>query len=702
MRTFKQLGLLIAMISAFLPASAYDFEVDGLCYNVLSTTDLTCEVVNGNTEYTDTVVIPDFVSYNGKVLNIVSINCNFKYIPAITIGNNVEIISEYTFRYGLVENISIPANVKYIGRCAFAGSHLKSVEILGSPKFESETFTACVDLESVFFADSVITSPGMFYGCRKLTELTSPKMCKKISSSAFYNCESLSNIDLQDVEEIYREAFRGCNRLDTLDLSSIVYLDTDAFFGCNPSYVFVGSNIEEITNRVWESSRITSLHFADTSTPLVLTPSTRTDIEAPEKYSFFYASHIHNLYLGRDVVNWSRKFGNLVYFSRSPFYIQDELTTVKIGPLVTKLPVASGSVETFGSFYEIGHFGYFQGCSMLQSVEFDKHSQITEIDTLTFKSCSALTSIDLPEGVRIIKSQAFKDCTNLNKIVLGRKLVGIENDVFVGCVALDTIVLCSPIPPKYNSGFDKTIYMNTAVRVPVGCKQYYEQVEPWMYFWDIEEDQNINTYEPPTPCDLTIEIGSTEKLNTDFLWDTTITWISDDTSVATVNEEGVVTAISAGTAQITAYNPVGETAIWDIAVVLPPAIEVTMEESEITLFADFEHEGTVTWASSDESIATVSQNGVVTAVSEGVVIISASNDDGEILRWKITVTPKATSVESVQINQDLTIRVENGNIIAPQGAKIFDQVGREVDRKNVSPGLYIVTVGGKSFKVAVK
>lgn len=61
------------MLLSFLPAFAYDFEVDGIYYDVISITDFTCEVVKGDVDYSGDVVIPSEVIYNGRTLKIMAL-----------------------------------------------------------------------------------------------------------------------------------------------------------------------------------------------------------------------------------------------------------------------------------------------------------------------------------------------------------------------------------------------------------------------------------------------------------------------------------------------------------------------------------------------------------------------------------------------------------------------------------------------------
>lgn len=116
--------------------------------------------------------------------------------------------------------------------------------------------------------------------------------------------------------------------------------------------------------------------------------------------------------------------------------------------------------------------------------------------------------------------------------------------------------------------------------------------------------------------------------------DKTVIWSSSDDNVATVTQAGMVTALKAGSATITAqaggYCATCQVIINDIPVTSLSLnyYSLTLKKGEsFTLIATVLPENatdkTVTWSSSDESIATVDQNGTVTAVRVGYAEITA-------------------------------------------------------------------------------
>lgn len=146
--------------------------------------------------------------------------------------------------------------------------------------------------------------------------------------------------------------------------------------------------------------------------------------------------------------------------------------------------------------------------------------------------------------------------------------------------------------------------------------------------------------------------------------ETKVTWTSDNEEVATVDENGLVTAIATGEAVITAEA--GKMTATCKITVEPAVIAVTgvkldvleidelMEGETVQLTATVEPDDaidkTVTWSSDNEDVATVDQNGLVTAVAPGTVIITATSGDASAT-CKITVSAKPIAVEGIELNE---------------------------------------------------
>ena len=124
--------------------------------------------------------------------------------------------------------------------------------------------------------------------------------------------------------------------------------------------------------------------------------------------------------------------------------------------------------------------------------------------------------------------------------------------------------------------------------------------------------------------------------------DKSVTWSSSDESIATVSEAGVVTGVAAGDATITVTTTDGgyqatcgvtvEAAVAVTGVTVSPQTDTVNVGETITLTAtvapaDATNKN-VTWSSSADSIATVSEAGVVTGIGAGEATITVTTEDG--------------------------------------------------------------------------
>ncbi len=122
-----------------------------------------------------------------------------------------------------------------------------------------------------------------------------------------------------------------------------------------------------------------------------------------------------------------------------------------------------------------------------------------------------------------------------------------------------------------------------------------------------------------------------------------VTWTSSDPAVATVDENGQVTAVAAGTATISAAADGATSAACVVTVSAPERklvvgsmwtkgdVTVGNVGEKITLFVTDENNGdakveNVTWSSEDTAVVTVDSNGELTAVGSGKTNVIAEVD----------------------------------------------------------------------------
>ena len=147
-----------------------------------------------------------------------------------------------------------------------------------------------------------------------------------------------------------------------------------------------------------------------------------------------------------------------------------------------------------------------------------------------------------------------------------------------------------------------------------------------------------------------------------------ISWSTSDAAIATVSDAGLVTAIAEGTVTVTAEAG-GKTASCALTIEKAKGPEVekvtlnqetaTLKEGETLQLAatvspeDADYSGII-WSTTDETIATVSEDGLVTAVLEGTVVITAQAGE-QTAQCTITVErkPVLVSVEGDKAQIDL-------------------------------------------------
>ncbi len=178
-----------------------------------------------------------------------------------------------------------------------------------------------------------------------------------------------------------------------------------------------------------------------------------------------------------------------------------------------------------------------------------------------------------------------------------------------------------------------------------------------------------------TPNPLTMAINTTQQLHAELTpADTTdskvITWESKDKNIATVDTNGVVTAVGKGSTMITATTSNGIQATCQVTVTVPiTAVEVTpptltLEKNKThTLNAtvtpvDTTDNKTVTWSSSNENIVKVNATtGEITAVAAGKATVTATTANGIQDTCEVTVTVPITGIT---LDQQV-LNIERGN-----------------------------------------
>lgn len=195
--------------------------------------------------------------------------------------------------------------------------------------------------------------------------------------------------------------------------------------------------------------------------------------------------------------------------------------------------------------------------------------------------------------------------------------------------------------------------------------------------------------------------------------DVDFSWMSDDTEVATVDETGLVTAVAAGTAMITATgNDVTSMPATITVEELPPvvasveivdAMPVMLEvgDTHQLLAVARTSEGTMVggltfvWSSDDNEVATVDSTGLVSAVGAGMADITAMTEETTSepvtvtvaepppIVDRVTVTPSSATIEEGETRRFTATAYESDGTVIP--GKSFAWTSSNTSVATVSP-----------------
>lgn len=165
-------------------------------------------------------------------------------IPGTTSEGHFRVTSlgNYCFNNAnIMKTISIPGSVTEIGKYAFAGSSIQSIELspsitrLGEGAFydcaslvqvdmnhaslemiAKNTFQNCIHLKLILLGESITTvEKAAFQNCYELTDLIFGDQLKSVAPLAFDNCKSLKTVSLgSTVDTILSDVFKCCKSLE--------------------------------------------------------------------------------------------------------------------------------------------------------------------------------------------------------------------------------------------------------------------------------------------------------------------------------------------------------------------------------------------------------------------------------------------------------------------------------------------------------
>ena len=265
--------LLVVVFFCVYNASALDFVVDGIKYNVTSGNNV--EVVANTTKYSGSITIPKTVISNGVTYNVTTIG-SFAFndcfdLTSVSIPNSITIIGYSAFYTCLkLTSIDIPNSVTDIGAFSFSGCFaLVSVSIASSVNWIGSGAFNTSSIKSIRCAvkTPVVINPNVFAGLDKSTcTLTVPVG----SVAAYQNADvwkefttinsdaTLSNISFESKNSalIYPNPFNNefFLELGTADNAKIEVFE-------NTGKILIQKSVNKIINSIDTSSLKTGIYF---------------------------------------------------------------------------------------------------------------------------------------------------------------------------------------------------------------------------------------------------------------------------------------------------------------------------------------------------------------------------------------------------------------------------------------------------------
>jgi hypothetical protein len=315
----------------------------------------------------------------------------------------------------------------------------------------------------------------------------------------------------------------------------------------------------------------------------------------------------------------------------------------------------------------------FNRCERLQRVVIP--NSVVTLYPCAFNSCTSLKSVVIGNSVSVIEEYCFQYCEQLTDVVIGSSVTYLANKAFYDCPSLRKVTCLAPVPPMMDGSysFSYDAYAYATLSVPGASMQAYRNDENWgrfRHYLSLTPTEHLSL----DKTSLTLHGNESQQLTATVLpADATqeLMWTSSDESVATVSQSGLVSAVAAGHAVITATTTDGTdlSASCDVTVLQVGQAEsiqlnVTTaglnEGSTLQLTATVLPEEcdikTVIWASDNPSVATVDSNGLVTTHSVGTATIIATTIDGSNLSTTCTVTLLPVGVKG-DVNSDSSVDI---------------------------------------------
>ena len=433
---FTALLLLCATV-----ATAHDFEVGGIYYNILSEEDKTVEVTYKGTsyseysnEYTGSVVIPGTVTKSEMITTVLG---TFNDWTSTNKGSS-----------GTTSQTSYTLNVK-------AGNILKFDWSVSS---ESNYDWLTITLDGT----QIVRKSGTLSGSYEKTFTTAGTHTLVVKYSKDGSVDNGN-----DEGKIYNITLSVASGSANEVVYSVTSIGESAFSGCSGlTSVVIPNSVTSIGYRAfYECSNLASIEFPNSVTSIGI--------------NAFYSTLWHNnlpagvVYAGKVLYKCNEENthieikGGTTQIYDDAFKSCYSLVSIEIPNSVTSIGVSafsncSGltSVVIPNSVTSIGSYAFYY-CTNLANVVIG--DGVTTIGSSAFVKCTSLTTVEIPNGVTRIYDCTFMDCSKLRTVILPKYLTSIGYFAFSGCNNLRVAI--NPSNYTLYPGSDSSGNMSSGVTV---------------------------------------------------------------------------------------------------------------------------------------------------------------------------------------------------------------------------------------------
>lgn len=284
-----------------------------------------------------------------------------------------------------------------------------------------DNYFKSIAIKSISFPES-LTEIGKyaFYQCTSLTDI---EVRGNVGYAAFALCSKLANITFGgNTTAIDTYAFQDCTALTTITLpNSLTKISDYAFIRCSAlTEITIPASVESIGG-IYNGgtfSDCTNLSKVEILGILSFIPTN----------CFSNCTSLKTLILGDCIDDIrTRAFSNCSAL--------DEITTgnssIAIADYAFENCTSLKTLSGFNNLTSIGEYA-FQNCTGLETI--DISGDVTTISEYAFTNCSSLMSLIINEGTSIIDKYAFRGCTNLSEVSLPNSLTTINTGAFSSCI----------------------------------------------------------------------------------------------------------------------------------------------------------------------------------------------------------------------------------------------------------------------------